>query len=72
MQYTRRDATLVLCRTDVSVRGEAARGLGHIYHHCKTVGILRPPNALVNWYEGDTSYFDFQEPCGRVIIRLDF
>lgn len=25
---------------------------GHIYHHCKTVGILRAPDSLVNWYNG--------------------
>ena len=23
---------------------------GHVYHHCKTVGILRAPDALVQWY----------------------
>ncbi|GAX13924.1 hypothetical protein FisN_5Lh173 [Fistulifera solaris] len=27
---------------------------GHIYHHCKTVGILRAPDALVAWYHGDS------------------
>jgi Derlin-2/3 len=27
---------------------------GHIYHHCKTVGILRAPDSLVNWYNGDS------------------
>eukprot|EP00545_Synedropsis_sp_CCMP1620_P013749 CAMPEP_0119010902 /NCGR_PEP_ID=MMETSP1176-20130426/5331_1 /TAXON_ID=265551 /ORGANISM="Synedropsis recta cf, Strain CCMP1620" /LENGTH=328 /DNA_ID=CAMNT_0006963649 /DNA_START=15 /DNA_END=1001 /DNA_ORIENTATION=- len=26
---------------------------GHIYHHCKTVGLLRAPDSLVNWYESD-------------------
>jgi len=25
---------------------------GHVYHHCKTVGILRAPDALVAWYNG--------------------
>lgn len=24
---------------------------GHIYHHCKTVGILRAPDTLSHWYE---------------------
>jgi Derlin-2/3 len=24
---------------------------GHIYHHCKTVGILRAPDSLTKWYE---------------------
>jgi Derlin-2/3 len=24
---------------------------GHIYHHCKTVGILRAPTPIVEWYE---------------------
>jgi Derlin-2/3 len=24
---------------------------GHIYHHCKTVGILRAPQQLTKWYE---------------------
>jgi Derlin-2/3 len=28
---------------------------GHIYHHCKTVGILRAPDTLVNWYNGDSA-----------------
>lgn len=27
---------------------------GHIYHHCKTVGILRAPQELVRWYKGDS------------------
>lgn len=27
---------------------------GHIYHHCKTVGILRAPSALVEWYQGES------------------
>ena len=27
---------------------------GHIYHHCKTVGILRAPDSLVAWYDGDS------------------
>jgi hypothetical protein len=27
---------------------------GHIYHHCKTVGILRAPESLVKWYNGDS------------------
>ena len=25
---------------------------GHVYHHCKTVGLLRAPDALVAWYHG--------------------
>jgi Derlin-2/3 len=24
---------------------------GHIYHHCKTVGILRAPDGCKEWYE---------------------
>mmetsp|Transcript_22629 Transcript_22629/g.34180 ORF Transcript_22629/g.34180 Transcript_22629/m.34180 type:complete len:325 (+) Transcript_22629:118-1092(+) len=28
---------------------------GHIYHHCKTVGILSAPDALVEWYNGDSA-----------------
>lgn len=28
---------------------------GHIYHHCKTVGVLRAPKALVQWYEKSQS-----------------
>ena len=27
---------------------------GHIYHHCKTVGILRAPDELVKWYNGNS------------------
>jgi len=27
---------------------------GHIYHHCKTVGILRAPDELVRWYNGNS------------------
>lgn len=27
---------------------------GHIYHHCKTVGILRAPDSLVAWYHGNS------------------
>jgi Derlin-2/3 len=29
---------------------------GHIYHHCKTVGILRAPTELVNWYKSDSKW----------------
>lgn len=29
---------------------------GHIYHHCKTVGILRAPDSLVTWYNGDSKW----------------
>jgi len=25
---------------------------GHIYHHCNSVGLLRAPKALVEWYKG--------------------
>eukprot|EP00568_Trieres_chinensis_P013743 CAMPEP_0183294992 /NCGR_PEP_ID=MMETSP0160_2-20130417/3105_1 /TAXON_ID=2839 ORGANISM="Odontella Sinensis, Strain Grunow 1884" /NCGR_SAMPLE_ID=MMETSP0160_2 /ASSEMBLY_ACC=CAM_ASM_000250 /LENGTH=363 /DNA_ID=CAMNT_0025456391 /DNA_START=81 /DNA_END=1175 /DNA_ORIENTATION=+ len=28
---------------------------GHIYHHCKTSGIIRAPRALVEWYEKSES-----------------
>jgi Derlin-2/3 len=28
---------------------------GHIYHHCKTVGILRAPPQLMEWYETSVS-----------------
>ena len=28
---------------------------GHIYHHCKTVGLLRAPQSLVDWYNQGTS-----------------
>jgi Derlin-2/3 len=27
---------------------------GHIYHHCKAVGLLRAPDSLVEWYKGDS------------------
>jgi Derlin-2/3 len=29
---------------------------GHIYHHCKTVGVLRAPDALVRWYRSDSEW----------------
>jgi Derlin-2/3 len=28
---------------------------GHIYHHCKTVGILTAPDSLVAWYQSDAA-----------------
>lgn len=28
---------------------------GHIYHHCKTAGILRAPESLTKWYEESES-----------------
>jgi hypothetical protein len=28
---------------------------GHIYHHLKTVGILRAPDSLVEWYKDSDS-----------------
>lgn len=27
---------------------------GHIYHYCKTVGVLRAPPSLVAWYQGES------------------
>ena len=24
---------------------------GHVYHHCKTVGLLRAPESVVQWYK---------------------
>jgi Derlin-2/3 len=27
---------------------------GHVYHHCKTVGILTAPDALIQWYNSNT------------------
>jgi hypothetical protein len=26
---------------------------GHIYHHCKTIGLLKAPDSLVGWYNGE-------------------
>lgn len=28
---------------------------GHVYHHCKTVGLLRAPDFLVSWYRSDSA-----------------
>jgi hypothetical protein len=28
---------------------------GHIYHHCKTIGLLRAPQFLVDWYKSDAA-----------------
>lgn len=42
---------------------------GHIFHHCKTVGLLRAPPALVNWYEGDSSYAKSLRSKYRVITQ---
>lgn len=28
---------------------------GHIYHHCKTVNILRAPDFVIEWYNGDNA-----------------
>lgn len=27
---------------------------GHVYHHCKTIGLLRAPPAVIAWYKGDS------------------
>lgn len=24
---------------------------GHVYHHCKTIGLLRAPDSVVTWYK---------------------
>jgi hypothetical protein len=29
---------------------------GHIYHRCKTIGILRAPDSLVMWYNLDSKW----------------
>lgn len=29
---------------------------GHIYHHYKTTNVLRTPNFVINWYNGDNQY----------------
>jgi hypothetical protein len=28
----------------------------HIYHHCKTIGILCTPDSLVTWYKLDSEW----------------
>ncbi|KAL3945460.1 MAG: hypothetical protein SGBAC_000431 [Bacillariaceae sp.] len=28
---------------------------GHVYHHCKTIGLLRAPEGVVNWYKNTDS-----------------
>jgi hypothetical protein len=28
---------------------------GHIYHHCKTVNILRTPDFVIEWYNGNSA-----------------
>ena len=28
---------------------------GHVYHHCKTVGLLRAPDSVVTWYKESDS-----------------
>ena len=30
---------------------------GHVYHHCKTVGLLRAPESIVSWYRDSDSKF---------------
>jgi len=29
---------------------------GHIYHHYKTTNVLRTPNFVIQWYNGDSQY----------------
>jgi len=29
---------------------------GHIYHHYKTTNVLRTPNFVINWYNGENKY----------------
>jgi hypothetical protein len=28
---------------------------GHVYYHCKKVGLLRAPQFVIDWYQGDSS-----------------
>jgi hypothetical protein len=29
---------------------------GHIYHHCKTIGVLCAPDSLITWYKLDSEW----------------
>ena len=39
---------------------------GHIYHHCKTVGILRAPEGVVNWYTDSTAAKSIREKYKQI------
>lgn len=34
---------------------------GHLYHHCKTIGLLRAPESLTKWYEESESASQIRE-----------
>lgn len=44
---------------------------GHIYHHCKTVGILRAPEALTRWYEDSEAAAPIRELYKPVSADFD-
>jgi len=44
---------------------------GHIYHHCKTVGILRAPAALTAWYEQSESAGRIREKYKTISSDFD-
>ena len=44
---------------------------GHIYHHCKTVGILRAPAALADWYEESESAKRIREKYKTISSDFD-
>ena len=45
---------------------------GHIYHHCKSVGLLQAPPALVNWYEKSKSPLAARIRDSYRVISSDF
>jgi len=44
---------------------------GHVYHHCKTVGILRAPKALTVWYEKSKSAERIREKYKTISSEFD-
>jgi Derlin-2/3 len=43
---------------------------GHVYHHCKTIGLLRAPDGLVRWYKESDSASSIRKKYKK--ISTDF
>ena len=44
---------------------------GHVYHHCKTVGLLRAPDDLVKWYKESDSAEAIRKKYKKISVDFE-
>ena len=44
---------------------------GHVYHHCKTVGLLRAPEEMVKWYKESDSAEAIRKKYKKISVDFE-